>query len=100
MIVTVYSNNNDIDWSATGADRIVQNVVNILRTRQHEVPFMSGMGINQDYIDTDTQQMKARFLSHVREVITAYESRAKVVDVRIDSCNDDGEYVIAVDLEV
>lgn len=100
MITTVYSNDTGIDWGVTGKDRIVQNVRNILRTRQFEVPFMRDLFINPDFLDSDTQTMKSEFIAHVIDVINANESRVTVTDVRIDSCNADGEYVIAVDLEV
>lgn len=100
MIVTVYSHDNTINWGVTGEYRIAQNVHNILRTKSFEVPFLRDMGINPDYIDSTTKTIKAELLSHVTEVINAYESRATVLDVRIEACGEDGEYVIAVDVEV
>lgn len=100
MIVTIYSNEDSIDWGATGEDRIVQNVRNILRTRQYEVPFMRNMGINPDFMGASSHDMKTELATHVTEVINTYEPRVKVTDVRIESCTEDGEYVIAVELEV
>lgn len=100
MIITVYSNDTSIEWGVSGEERIVQNVKNLLRTRQFEVPFMRAMGMNQDFIDSTVHTMKTEFTAHVKEVINAYEERANVVDVRIESCDESGEYVIAVDLEV
>ena len=100
MIITVYSNDNTIDWGATGEERIAQNVRNILRTRIFEVPFMRDMGINPDFIDSSVSTMKTELAAHVTEVINTYEERATVVDVRIESCDENGDYIIAVDLEV
>ena len=100
MIITVYSNDTSIDWSATGNERIVQNVKNILRTRPFEVPFMPTMGINQEFTDAMPQKIKSDLANHVLEVIKANEPRASVEDVRIESCDENGDYVIAVDLEV
>lgn len=100
MIVTIYSNDNSIDWEAKGADRIVQNVRNILRTRRFEVPFVPLMGINHEFIDALPQKIKSELSTHVTEVINAYEPRASVLDVSIESCDENGDYVIAVKLEV
>ena len=100
MITTVYSNDSSIDWKATGDDRIVQNVRNILRTKLCEVPFMRDFGINHDFLDAPPHTLRTDFQSHVIDVIAAGESRATVRDVRIESCDENGNYVIAVDLEV
>lgn len=100
MIVTVYSHDTSIEWGVTGKERIVQNVKNILRTRQFEVPFMRALGLNQDFIDSTVHTMKTEFAAHVTEVINANEDRANVVDVRIESFDESGDYVVAVDLEV
>ena len=100
MIVTVYSNDKSIDWEATGDERIVQNVRNILRTRPFEVPFMRGLGINLDFTDSTPQKIKSELATHVTEVINTYEPRASVLDVSIESCDENGDYVIAVELEV
>ena len=100
MIVTIYSNDDTIAWGATGEDRIVQNVRNIVRTRKFEVPFMRELGLNPDIIDSDTRTIRAELAAHVAEVIKENEDRADVVDVRIESVDENGNYVIAVDLEV
>lgn len=100
MKIKVYSNDESINWSATGVERIVQNVKNILRTRPFEVPFMPQMGVNHKFIDSLPQMIKSELATHVTEVINIYEPRANVVDVRVESCDENGNYVIAVDLEV
>lgn len=100
MIVTVYNNDNSIDWKATGTDRIIQNVRNIIRTRNFEVPFIPLMGINHEFIDSLPQKIKAELADHITEVINTYEPRVSVKDVRIESCDENGDYVIAVELEV
>jgi len=100
MIVTVYSNDESIDWGATGAERIVQNVRNILRTRPYEVPFMRDLGINQDFTDSTLQKIESELATNITEIINIYEPRAKVLDVKIEPCDESGDYIIAVELEV
>lgn len=100
MKVTIHNNDNSINWGASGKDRIVQNALNLLRTRQFEVPFMRELGINPDFLDSAPQSIQTGFLSHITELIEDGEPRATVVDVRIETCDGDGAYIIAVDLEV
>lgn len=100
MIVTVSNNDDSVAWGVTGDDRIVQNVRNILRTRPFEVPFMPTMGVNQEFTDSTPQKVKSELANHVTEVINTYEPRATVLDVSIESCDENGDYVIAVELEV
>ena len=100
MIVTISSNDNTLNWTATGDERIVQNVLNIIRTRMYEVPFMRDFGINEDYIDSHHGEINAVFLEHITALINENEPRANVVDVRVSSCDENGDYVISVDLEV
>lgn len=100
MIVTVYSNDNSIDWGVAGKDRIIQNVKNILRTRHFEVPFMPRFGINHEFIDAIPQMMKAELSNQVTDVINAFEPRATVLAVKIEKCDENGDYIISVELEV
>lgn len=100
MIVTIYSNDKSIDWEAKGTDRIIQNVKNIIRTRFFEVKFIPMLGINDEFIDSPPQKIKIELPPHIKEVINTYEPRASVQDVRIESCDENGSYIIAVDLEV
>lgn len=100
MIVTVSSNDNTLNWTAKGDERIVQNVHNIIRTRMYEVPFMRHLGVDDDYIDSNQTEIKTGFIAHITELINEYEPRANVVDIRIDSCDENGDYIISVDLEV
>lgn len=100
MKVTIYSNDNSIDWGATDSERIIQNVRNIIRTRHFEVPFIPLMGINHEFIDSLPKKIKTELSTHVTEVINTYEPRVNVLDVRIESCDENGDYVIAVELEV
>lgn len=100
MIVTVHSNDETINWQAKGAERIAQNVLNILRTRQFEVPFMRDLGINPDFLDSEPHSMTTDFVTHVTSVIEAGEPRATVRNVKVESGDENGAYVIAVELEV
>ena len=100
MIVTVRSDEEQIEWGAKGNDRIVQNVRNILRTRKFEVPFLRDMGISPDLIDSSINQIKADITTGVIELINTYESRANILDVKLETADENGDCVIAVTMEV
>lgn len=100
MVVTVYSNDDSINWSATGTERIIQNVRNILRTRQFEVPFIRELGIDGNYIDITHSDISAEFTAHVEDIINEFEPRVTVRDVKLESFDENGNYNIAVELEV
>lgn len=100
MIYTIRSDDSVIDWEATGAERIVQNVKNIIRTRRFEVPFMRGMGLSADHIDTTHMQIQAEIQRDVTDTVKAYEPRATILEVELVSVDEDGLYTIAVKMEV
>ena len=99
MIVTIRSDNNVIDWGAKDNDRIIQNARNILRTRKYEVPFMRDLGINPELIDSSYNKFTAEIVAEITDALK-YESRVTVVEARVESADENGDYIIAVDLEV
>ena len=100
MIVTVRSNEDVIDWGATGNERIIQNVRNLIRTRKYEVPFMREMGLSPDLIDSSLNKIKGDITTGVIELINTYESRVSVLDVSVETVDGSGDCVIAVKMEV
>lgn len=99
MIYKISTEDRNIEWGLSGADRIVQNFLNILRTRKYEVPFMREMGIDTDYIDNVITYVNNNITNDVIELAEEYESRVTVlnVDVKID---DNGNVIIEVEMEV
>ena len=100
MLYTLRSDEKNIDWRVTGTDRILQNVLNIIRTKKYEVPFNRMFGINPDYIDNSIALHKAEIIGDVTQNISLYEPRANVVSVNVDSYDNDGNVLIVVEVEV
>lgn len=99
MIYTLRSNSSTLDWGLAGEDRIVQNVLNLIRTKKYEVPFMCGLGIDPDVIDNTHPFIQAKIEEDIIELIGEYEPRAKVLAVKfIDA--DEGSLVYEVKVEV
>ena len=100
MKLIIKSNDDSLNWTAKGEERIIQNVKNIIRTRQFEVPFMRALGISPDFIDSMPKDIKTDITEHIRGLIDTYEPRATVQSAHIESCDENGDWVISVELEV
>lgn len=100
MPYVVSSDDTMLDWNASGNDRIIQNVLNIIRTRKFEVPFMREFGIDPDYIDSVLSDFQAEIISDVTQNIETYEPRVEVLNVEVDRNDVNGDIRITVELEV
>ena len=100
MYYKINSNDKILDWNAEGHDRIVQNVLNILRTKKFEVPFMHEMGIDPDHIDSPSYHRQTEIINDVKENIETYEPRVQVLSVSVTGNDVNGDVIITVELEV
>lgn len=100
MIYNLRSDTDYIDWNATGTARIIQNVLNIIRTKKYEIPFNRLMGIDPDFIDDSLHKNKADIIADVMDNISTHESRVTVLNVDVASFDSDGNAVISVEIEV
>lgn len=100
MTYIISSADTSINWDATEAERIAQNVLNIIRTRKREIPFMPGLGMQADNIDSLAISIKQDIQEEVTALLNKYESRAEVLSVSITSVTEDGNVEITVELEV
>lgn len=89
------SSEDALDWTATGIEQIKNNVMNIIRTRRGEVPYMPTLGLNPDYIDSPLLQNRASLEMEIRNQLALFEP-----NVALDSLNiipsEDGDYIIEV----
>lgn len=90
-----FSSGDTIDWNATGIEQIKNNVLNILRTRLGEVPYMLTLGISFDYVDTPLTGAKAQLVAEIRRQLTQWQPDAMLDDLRIVR-EESGDYQIEV----
>ena len=90
-----FSSGDAIDWNATGIEQIKNNVLNILRTRLGEVPYMPTLGLSPDYIDTPLMNQKAQLVAEIRRQLTMWEPSAMLDNLEIVRAQD-GNYNIEV----
>ncbi len=88
-----------LDWSAKGKDRIVQNVLNILRTYKGEVAYNRALGVSSDVIDKPADEVQAIIADDLSARIEQDEPRAQLLSVTARH-NANGDIVIAVEIEV
>lgn len=75
------STEESINWNATDEERIAQNVANLLRLFQFEVPFDRARGLNSSLVDLSSNKQVPLVVSEIYRVIEIYEPRCQVVEV-------------------
>ena len=95
MTMMKFSTGDTIDWNATGMEQIKNNVLNILRTRMGEVPYMPTLGIRFDYVDSPLTGAQASLVAEIRRQISQWEPSAMLDSLQIVP-SEDGNYQIEV----
>lgn len=90
-----FSTADSIDWNATGIEQLKNNVLNILRTRLGEVPYMPTLGIDFDHVDTPLLPHRAVLVAEVRQQLNRWEPSAMLDDLSIRP-DDTGNYNVEV----
>lgn len=84
-----------IDWGLKGADRIAQNVRNLINTFRYEIPYHRTMGLPGSLIDRPSNDLMEEARVEVAQMLAVYEPRADVQDV-LCSLSADGNIEIEV----
>lgn len=100
MLYTISNKNTAVRWGLKGDERIVQNVLNLIRTRKHEVPFMRELGVDPDIIDNELPFLQSMITEEIRELVAEYENRASVKEVNFTDVDENGNLVYEVIIEV
>lgn len=90
-----FSSGDKLDWTATGVEQIKNNVLNIIRTRRGEVPYMPTLGLNPDYIDSPLLENKPILEMEIHNQLALFEPNAKLDSVNIVP-DLNGDYIIEV----
>jgi len=100
MVYTISTEDKNIEWGLTGKDRIVQNVLNLLRTKKYEVPFMREIGIDTDYIDNISTYVCNNIANDIIALVEEYEPSVTILNVNVKGQDDNGNLIIEVEMEV
>lgn len=89
-----------LNFGAIGAERILQNVINLINTFLYEVAYNRTMGINPEIFDKPVDVAAALYAAEVYRVVSDYEPRAKVKKVNLLSVDDEGLMQFKVVIEI
>lgn len=101
MVYTIdTSKENDIDWTAKGHQRIVQNVANLISTWRYEVGYDRTKGLDPSIKDLPINKASALYVAEVFRIVETYEPRAKVISViPISSENGEMDFEVVIDID-
>lgn len=104
MIVLQYTINTEntvkLNWAAKGAERIIQNVWNLINTWKYEVAYHRTMGMNTAFLDKPYDTASALYISEVYRIISTYEPRAEVKNVKVSGIDNEGNIGFKVVIEI
>lgn len=90
----------ELNWTAKGNDRIIQNIHNIINTYKSEVAYNREFGITPDVFDTDIGTARILLIEDLEEQISKYEPRAKLQSIDVQGVTEDGAFVVAVKIDI
>lgn len=89
-----------LNWSAKGIDRIIQNVWNLINTYRYEIAYNRTMGINPEIFDKPAPIASAQYTAEVFQVVSTYEPRATVKEVKYLGLDYEGNMQFRVVIEI
>ncbi|MEB3103091.1 hypothetical protein [Ferviditalea candida] len=89
-----------IDWGATGAKEIAQNVYHLLNMMKYEVAYDRTLGVRPDFQDAPLQEAISLYTAQVYAVISEREPRATVQEVTFTGIVEEGNLSFKVVIEI
>lgn len=101
LTIDTSEHSTSLPWfEAKGADRIIQNIKNIVNTYKYEVAYMRDFGMSPDALDTDIETMRSIITENLLDNIKEYEPRATLIAVNVKEISADGSVVAVVQIEI
>ena len=91
---------DSLNWNASGDERIIQNVLNIIRTHRYEVAYDRTRGINPTVLDKPLETAVMLYTAEIYRVVELYEPRAAVGKVEFTGVDTDGNMQFRVVLDI
>lgn len=90
----------NLNWAAKGAERVVQNVFNLINIWRYEVAYNRTMGLDPAIPDKPSDKASAMYISEIYRLVADYEPRAIIKDVKYFGVDKDGQMQHQVVIEV
>lgn len=89
-----------ISWGVKGAERVLQNVVNLINTYTYEIAYARTVGLMREYIDKPSPQASAIAANNIRELISLREPRARVEEIKYLGISSTGNMKMQVVVDI
>ncbi|WP_422447790.1 hypothetical protein [Thermoanaerobacterium sp. DL9XJH110] len=90
----------NLNWAAKDAERVAQNVRNLISTWRYEVAYDRTLGLDQSILDKPLDTAVALYVAEVYRLVADYEPRATVKEVKFTGVDDEGNMQFRVVIEV
>jgi phage baseplate assembly protein W len=94
------SNNKGLNWAVKGAERVIQNIINLMNTFKYEVAYDRTLGVTGKYIDMPLQNAIAQSTSEIISLISEREPRAKIKNIKYTGLDIDGNMQFRVVIDI
>ena len=89
-----------LDWNATGDARILQNVLNLLRTFRYSIGYDRTRGITPAVLDKPLNEAAMIYTTEIYRIVELYEPRANAKEARFTEVDQDGNMEFQVVIEI
>ena len=100
MIIIDTSLGIKLDWTAKGAERKAQNVLNLLNTWRYDVAYNRIMGLNPELLDKPAPITAALYTADVYRLVQEYQPDVTVTSVTVKGIRENGQIDAEVVIEV
>ena len=84
-----------INWKAeTEAEKKINQVANILRTRKGEIPFLRNIGLSDEFIDKPITLIKPALINEITEVINDNVKGVELISVDVYNGAVTGDFIV------
>lgn len=100
MQYEINTTNGKIDWNATGIERKLQNVSNLINTWRYEVGYDRTKGINPEIIDKPAMEAIPLHTAEIYRIVETHEPGVKLVSVNTTDVDEEGNINLKVVVEI
>lgn len=93
-------NPSALNWRASGNERIIRNVLNLIRTFRYDVGYDRTRGIDPSVVDKPLEEAAMVYISEIYRVVELYEPRVTVKEVRFTGADTEGNMQFRVVIEI
>jgi len=90
----------NLDWTATGNARKIQNVLNLISTWRYEVGYDRTKGLDPTILDRPALEAKAMYTAEIYRLIQTYATDVTLKNVNVSAISSEGDIEAKVVIEI